>query len=176
MTNPSINLVVLLTIATAASLILISAQSENNVTLNKTIQNTTIPIEPSSNLLDEAFVDESESEIGTTDKFDVNIPENQSTVVQENVTLIDATQNNIITNNLSSNLTSLNKSVDTSLEKYIFASYNIPVQASNGTVFTVGGDGNTKERAFEVGMPAKPLAKDASQLGYIIQATPHGTV
>jgi hypothetical protein len=186
MNNPSIYFIGLLTIVTVASLILINAQENNNVTLNNAIRNNTTPIKIASNLLDfnKTFVDEAKPEdIGAIANVSVNVSTNLDKVtVQENVTLSNTTQNNTTTNITSLDLTALNKAVNTSkpekgnkFSTNASASFYTPILASNGTVFPVGGNKKAGEQAFEIGMPIKP-AKDASQLGYIIQATPHGTV
>ncbi|MDD1753515.1 MAG: hypothetical protein LUQ38_10570 [Methanotrichaceae archaeon] len=187
MNNPLIYFIGLLTIVIVASLILVTAQENNNVTLNNTIQNNTTLIKTTQNFLDvnKTFVNESKpKEIGPIVNLSVNTSADLYKVtIRENGTLNNTTQNNTSMNNMGLDLTSLNKTtVDANepekgnnLSTNVSTNFYTTASASNETVFDVGDNGKAGEQVFDVGLPIKP-AKDASKMGYIIQATPHGTV
>ncbi|MCJ7444164.1 MAG: hypothetical protein MUO26_06495 [Methanotrichaceae archaeon] len=69
-------------------------------------------------------------------------------------------QNNTNLSNASLNLTALNNSI---------------LNDTNNTSFMIRSDVKSNESVFEIRKPTKPI-QNASKLGYIIQATPHGYV
>jgi len=77
-----------------------------------------------------------------------------------NSTLNNANQNGTNLSNLSLNLSAVN---------------NTLFNAADETVFLIGSGMAGNKSIQKIGMPTKPM-RDASKLGYIIQATPHGYV
>jgi hypothetical protein len=181
MNNSLIYFIGMMAIMTIGSLIFIAAQANTNVTLNDTVQNNTTLIKTSLNFSnnDKAFVDEPKpEETGPIDNLSFASVNLHNVTVQEKRTL-----SNTIMNNTSLDLTVLNKTVagvtkpenGNNLSTNVSSSFYTSNQDSNKTVFTIEGNGKAAEQAFKVGISIKP-AKNASRLGYIIQATPHGTV
>ncbi len=75
-------------------------------------------------------------------------------------TLNDSIQNDANSSNISLNLSAVN---------------NTLFNAADGTPFMIGSGMAGNESIQKIGMPARPV-RDASKLGFIIQATPHGYV
>jgi hypothetical protein len=75
-------------------------------------------------------------------------------------TLNNTIQNSTTLSNMSLNLSALN---------------NTLFNAADETAFMIGSGVAGNKSIHKIGMPTKPV-KDASKLGYIIQATPHGYV
>jgi hypothetical protein len=77
-----------------------------------------------------------------------------------NVTINNAILNNTALSNKSMNFSAMNKTA---------------INTTNETAFRIGNVIEGHKSAFGISLPIKPV-KDASKFGYIIQATPHGTV
>ena len=78
-------------------------------------------------------------------------------------------------NNATINNTILNNTALINTSMSFSAMNKTVINTTNETAFRIGNGIESHKSAFGIGLPIKPV-KDASKFGYIIQATPHGTV